>query len=219
MKTLIQFSLIFLMVGLLASCKSDAKKANANSAAKPATSSSSAETYKIDPGAKMTWIGSKLTGKHNGEISINNGAFKVVNNKLTGGIFSIDMASINCKDLDASSGKGKLEGHLKSPDFFDVAKFPTATFEITKVVEVKNNPKVTHNIYGNLTLKGVTKNINFLTKMAISKGSLIATVPNFKIDRTAFNVKYGSKKFFDNLKDKAIMDEIELGIPGLTAKK
>lgn len=219
MKTLIQFSLIFLMIGLLASCKSDANKTTANSAAKPAANSSAAATYKIDPGAKMTWTGSKLTGKHIGDISINNGAFKVVNNKLVGGIFSLDMATINCTDLDASSGKEKLEGHLKSPDFFDVAKYPTAKFEITKVVEVKNNPKITHNIYGNLTLKDVTKNINFNTKMAISDGKLIATVPNFKIDRTAFNVKYGSKKFFDNLKDKAIMDEIMLGITGLTAKK
>lgn len=207
------------MIGLLASCKSDGKTTKANSPAAPAATSGEGETYTLNPGAKMTWTGSKLTGKHTGDINITGGSFKVANNTITGGNFTIDMGSINCTDLDASSGKGKLEGHLKSPDFFDVAKYPTAKFEITKVVAVKNNPQITHNIFGNLTLKDVTKNIGFNTKLAISKGNLIATVPNFKIDRTAFNVKYGSKKFFDNLKDKAIMDEIELGITGLTAKK
>lgn len=218
MKSLIQFSTIMLLIGLMASCKSDSKKPAANDPAKPATTAG-AEVYKIVPGTLVNWGGRKLGGGHVGTIKVSGGQFNVVNNALSGGNFTIDMSSLACTDLDEKSGKGKLEGHLKSPDFFDVAKYPTAKFEITKVVAVKNNPNITHNIFGNLTLKDVTKNIGFNTKLAIAKGSIIAMVPNFKIDRTAFNVKYGSKKFFDNLKDKAIADEIELGIKQITAKK
>ncbi len=218
MKSIIQFSTIILLISLMASCKSDSKTTTANDPAKAATTAG-AEVYKIAPGTLMNWGGRKIGGGHVGTIKISGGEFQVVNNALAGGNFTIDMNSLVCTDLDDKSGKGKLEGHLKSPDFFDVAKYGTAKFEITKVVPIKNNPNVTHNIFGNLTLKDVTKNIGFTTKLAIAKGNLIAMVPNFKIDRTAFNVKYGSKKFFDNLKDKAINDEITLGIKQITAKK
>jgi len=219
MKTLIQFSLIFLLIGLFSSCKSDANKNSANTATKPAANSASAEIYKITPGIKINWIGRKVTSSHKGTIKISSGEIQVENNTIKGGNFTIDMTSIENTDLDASSGKAKLEGHLKSPDFFDVAKYPTAKFEITKVVAVKNNPSITHNIFGNLTLKDVTKNIGFNTKLAIKDGALLAIIPNFKIDRTAFNVEYGSGKLADAIKDKVILDEIELGISALTAKK
>jgi len=206
------------MLGMLASCKSDAKKTNANPAA-PAATSDSGEAYKIAPGTKINWMGQKVTGKHMGTINISEGQLMVANNTITGGNFTIDMNSINCTDLDEKSGKTKLEGHLKSPDFFDVAKYPTAKFEITKVVTVKNNPNITHNIFGNLTLKDVTKNIAFNTKLVVSDGKLISTVPNFKIDRTVFNVEYNSGKLTGIAKDKIILDEIQLGIPQLAAAK
>lgn len=206
----------------MASCKSDAKKPTTNTPATSTTTTSTSgkgEVYKITPGAKMNWGGRKVGGGHVGTIDISGGEFLVDKNTITGGSFTIDMNSIVCTDLDEKSGKAKLEGHLKGPDFFDVKKYPTAKFKITKVVAVKNNPNLTHNIFGDLTLKDVTKNIGFNTKLAVSDGNLAAIVPNFKIDRTVFNVKYGSSKFFDNLKDKVIRDEIDLGIKAIAAKK
>lgn len=151
--------------------------------------------------SKVIWKGYKVTGSHEGTIAIQSGTLKFEADALVGGEFVIDMTSINNSDLQGES-KDKLEGHLKSDDFFGVEKFPTATL-IFKNVEVagKNSYKVT----GDLTIKGKTNPVTFDFSVYGNKAN--ATI---KIDRSKYDVKYGSSSFFDNLKDKVIYDEFDL---------
>ncbi|CAM1349642.1 YceI family protein [Tenacibaculum insulae] len=151
--------------------------------------------------SKVVWKGYKVTGSHQGTITIKSGHLNFTDNKLTGGKFTMDMASINNTDLDGEY-KGKLEGHLKSDDFFGVKKFPTAVLVFKKVKYTgKNSYKVT----GDLTIKGKTNSVKFTLSVYGNKAST-----SLKIDRSKFDVKYGSTSFFDNLKDKAIYDEFDL---------
>lgn len=142
-------------------------------------------------------MGSKPTGQHEGIFKVQEGKLLVKDNALTGGSFLIDMNSLNNLDLTDAEYKAKLEGHLKSPDFFDVAKFPTAKFEITGVENFVADSSskdlvtkdATHLIKGNLTLKDSTKNISFPAKITASTGKLIAAA-NFNIDRTEWGMNY-----------------------------
>lgn len=166
-------------------------------------------TYKVDP-AKSTvlWKGYKVTGSHEGTIGLTDGNLEYTDDQLTGGTFQIDMTSINCTDLDGK-GKGKLEGHLKSADFFDVANFPNATFKITKVVS--RGMAGDYKIVGELTIKDTTKEVKFLTKVT-DDGAGKTAVASTTIDRSDFNVRYGSGSFFDNLGDRTIYDDFDLTI-------
>lgn len=155
--------------------------------------------YTVDvANSSVAWTGSKANGKHNGIISLKSGAFKLHDGVLGGGSFEIDMNSLVCKDLE---GKGKegLEGHLKAPDFFDVAKNPSATFAITAMTAIENVKASTdvdaptHEIAGNLTLKGVTKNVSFPAKVVDQNGAF-ALKANFNIDRTQWGIVYGEGK-------------------------
>ncbi len=153
--------------------------------------------------SKVTWKAYKVTGSHLGEVSIKSGNLIFDNEKLTGGKFEIDMTSISVTDLEGDY-KNKLEGHLKSDDFFGVSSFPKASLVFTKVKATgKNSYKVT----GNITIKGKTEKITFDLSVYGSKANA-----SLKIDRTKFDVKYGSASFFDGLKDKAIYDEFELNV-------
>lgn len=164
--------------------------------------------------SEVTWKGYKVTGEHAGTIALKNGNFTYEGETLTGGSFEIDMTSIKCTDLTGEYA-GKLEGHLKSDDFFGVATFPTAKFEITKVV---SRGKVgDYKITGNLTIKETTKEIRFNANVDNTTGVPVATA-NITIDRSDFNVKYGSGSFFDDLGDKTIYDEFELGLKLVGAK-
>ncbi len=166
-------------------------------------------TINVDTTAsQVTWKGYKVTGEHTGTIGVKNGNFVYDGAILTGGAFEIDMASITCTDLPEKAG-GKLVGHLKSDDFFGVATHPTAKFEITKVVS--RGKAGDYKVTGNLTIKEMTKEIRFNTTVDNSTGVPVATA-DITIDRSDFNVKYGSGSFFDNLGDKTIYDEFDLGL-------
>ncbi|OUR99309.1 lipid-binding protein [Flavobacteriales bacterium 33_180_T64] len=151
----------------------------------------------------ITWTGHKVTGSHEGTINLTAGNLIFDGNTLTGGSFTMDMTSINVTDIEAGQGKEKLEGHLKSDDFFGTSNHPSATFKITSVDGKNGKYKVT----GNLTIKGKSHQSTFNMNVTES----IATA-NFKIDRTKYDIKYGSSSFFDNLKDKAISDEFDLNV-------
>ncbi len=159
------------------------------------------KTEKTVTNSKVVWKGYKVLGSHEGTIDISSGSLTFDDEQLVGGKFSIDMTSINCTDLEGDY-KGQLEGHLKSGDFFDVEKFPTATLNITKA---KKSGKNAYNIKADLTIKDVTKEVSFTASVYGSKATA-----NIKIDRTDFNVKYGSASFVKGLKDKAIYDEFDL---------
>jgi len=151
--------------------------------------------------SKVTWKGYKVTGSHTGNITIKSGKLVFDKEVLTGGNFVIDMTTIYVTDLEGEY-KGKLEGHLKSDDFFGVAKFPSASLNFTKV---KSTGKNSYKITGDITIKGKTESISFNLSVYGNKANA-----SLKIDRTKFDVRYGSKSFFDGLKDKAIYDEFDL---------
>jgi polyisoprenoid-binding protein YceI len=163
--------------------------------------------------SKIKWTGKKVTGQHNGYIKISNGEILVDNNKITGGRIEIDMKSIVNEDQKDEESNKKLVGHLSSPDFFDVAKFPTAKIEITKVDALNDDtkPNANFSVTGNLTIKDITKSITFPAEIKIENG-ILTVKSDFDIDRTDWNIKYGSGKFFENLGDKVINDKFNLNL-------
>lgn len=168
------------------------------------------EVFKVDTKAsKIEWTGEKVTGKHTGTVAISSG--EVVNNHgKIGGNFVMDMTSITVTDLTGEK-KGKLEGHLKSDDFFGVQKFPTSKFEIISVTPKSGVTAGSPNfdVKGNLTIKGITKEITF-PAMIKFEGGKMTTEGELKVDRSKFDVRYGSKTFFEDIGDKAIYDEFTL---------
>ncbi len=157
----------------------------------------------------ITWKGYKVTGSHVGTLKVKNGKLDFTDDALVGGSFDIDMKSLQVTDLKAGRGKEKLEGHLNSSDFFDVENHSTANFKITKVTS--RGMAGDYKIKGELTIKGVSKEIKFNAKVGEENGKKIATA-DITIDRTDYNVQYGSGNFFKNLGDKTIYDEFDLSI-------
>lgn len=173
------------------------------------------DVYTVDvTKSKIEWIGRKVTGQHAGEIKIASGTLSADGKNLTRGSFNINMTSMTCTDLDATSG-GKLLGHLKSEDFFSTEKNPVSKFVITKVTPT-GDEKAT--IDGKLTIKGITRPISFVASVKQQDDFIVAVAKGIKVDRTKYNIKYGSKNFFASIGDKAIDDEFELTI-NLVAKK
>jgi polyisoprenoid-binding protein YceI len=166
-----------------AAAVSSATNAPTNSVKAPAPEASAHYFAFGTNSGTIEFIGSKVTGKHNGGFANFVGEFKVVDGRLAdaGNKVVIDATSIWADD-------GRLTGHLKSPDFFDVAKFPTATFVSTSVDQKGDGSTVT----GNLTLHGVTKQISFPAKIQVSEKS-VNVVAEFFLKRFDFDIKYPGK--------------------------
>jgi polyisoprenoid-binding protein YceI len=164
--------------------------------------------------SQIVWKGHKVTGSHEGKLSLKSGALEFDSkNTLTGGRFEIDMASMTNTDLSGGSSD-KLLGHLKSDDFFSVDKYPVSTFVITKATKVKGN---TYKLTGDLTIKGITNPVSFNAEVTNSNTGSKATAA-IKVDRTLYDVRYGSGKFFENLGDKAIYDHFDLEVELVLSK-
>ena len=151
--------------------------------------------------SKVVWKGYKVTGSHEGTIALESGSLSFEGDKLVGGEFVIDMTTINSTDLQGEY-KDKLDGHLKSDDFFGVTKHPKASLVFTKV---KASGKNAYEVTGDLTIKGKTHPVSFVISIYGNKATT-----SLKVDRTKYDVRYGSTSFFDGLKDKAIYDEFDL---------
>lgn len=171
----------------------------------------SGATLKVDTlNSNVQWTAYKVTGQHNGVVNIKSGALTYDEKGFfAGGSFEIDMTSIKCLDLQGETA-GKLEGHLKSDDFFGIAKFPTAKFVITKVIP-RGKPGE-YKVIGNLTIKSTTKEIKFDALLQEAEGGKIVATGDIKIDRSDFDVRYGSGSFFEGLGDKTIYDEFDLKV-------
>lgn len=217
------------------SCGSNNKTVE-TSEAKEVSESAEATSISVNTdNSVVTWIGSKPAGKHNGTIGIAGGEVLVSNGAVVGGSFDIDINSLAVLDLPADSEwNGKLKGHLMSADFFDAENFPGAKFEITgatpfaqaqleadkdefatefapaSLSEVMvENP--THFISGNLTLRGVTKNITFPAAVSLENGSVKAKA-NFNINRIDWNLTYQDESgVADKAKDKFIYNTVNVG--------
>ena len=181
-------------------------------------------TYVIDPqSSDVKWKGSKPTGVHNGVVPISGGTVTVQDGNVTGGTVEINMQGLTVLDLEGDS-KMKLEAHLKGSDptkeqdFFNVDKYPKATYAITSVSPLSNDADGTHMVNGNLTIKDITKPVSFKARISMGDGKLTATTPEFGVDRTEYDIKFKSQKFFNNLRDDFINDEFKLQI-NVTANK
>ncbi len=192
------------------------------------TKTMAASVYNVaTEGDEIAWEGYKtfnVGDAHNGTIQVSEGSFKVEDGSLVGGEFTIDMTSINDLDLAESPDyKEKLEGHLKSKDFFAVDSFPTAKFVITgaEAVSADDTTGATHHVTGNLTLRGITKSITIPAEVNMTEDMIAFNTPEFVIDRSQWNVRFRSTaftEFADIAKDKVIDNNIKLQI-NLEAKK
>jgi len=159
-------------------------------------------TFDIDK-SSIIWTGKNIVNKsHYGSLSFVEADIKFDNSGDISGFFKVDLNSLNVLDLQGD-WKKNLEGHLKSDDFFAVDKFRYATLELL-------SSSLNDDYYlveGNITIKGITKSVSF---------KMYKNDNNFKVsmvfDRSDFNVKYGSGKFFENLGDNMILDQVELVI-------
>lgn len=199
------FSLSVLAV--LATACNNAPEADAATTAEAQTAAAAAgANYTIDTTTSVVeWLGTKPVGKHHGTFKIKNGEFSIADNNITAGKFTIDVNSLTDLDMEGDQ-KANLENHLKSADFFDVAKYPNASFEITGVEAVSGDSTATHKISGNLTLKDSTKNVSFPAKVAVNDNKVTATA-NFNIDRTQWGMFYGNDQ---SLGDKFIRPEVNI---------
>lgn len=164
-----------------------------------------AKEVKVDiKKSTINWTGKKVTGQHTGTIDLKSANLYMEDGNITGGKFVIDMTTITVTDLSGST-KGKLEGHLSSDDFFGVATYPEAIVEITNAS--KTDKPNTYNIDADVTIKGITEPVSFVATVTDNNATADITV-----DRSKFNVRYGSGSFFDGLGDKMIYDDFELSV-------
>lgn len=172
-------------------------------------------TYKLDNAAtSVKWIGKKIMGEHSGNVSTKEGFLTLNGDVITAGEITVDMSTITCTDIPATDEyNAKLVGHLKSPDFFNVEKFPTAKLVIKSSEKTKKGLK----IKGDLTFIGKTNPIEFEAAVTNAKGAFNAK-SDVVLDRTKWDLKYGSEDFFKGLGDKAIKNEFTLSV-NITAKK
>ena len=172
-------------------------------------------TFKVDADkSKIEWTGKKVTGQHTGTIKLASGEVVTNGKTPTGGKFTIDMTSMTSTDLQGG-GADKLLGHLKSDDFFGTEKYPTSTFTATKITPAGAN-KV--NVTGNLTIKGKTAAITFPATYTLAGNTLTVVAPEVKVDRTVYDIRYGSKSFFESIGDKAIDNEFLLNVTLVATK-
>lgn len=218
------FTTCFFVSLLLTACKAKTDDSNTDAENTEANVNPIDGAYTIDPAtSEIKWQGSKPTGVHNGIVPISAGNFTVENGLVTQGTIEINMAGITVLDLEGDS-KNNLEGHLrgtvagKEEDFFNTTKYPKATYTVTSSSALDNDPDGTHMINGNLTIKDITKPVSFKAKINTDGNTFSATTPQFVVDRTEFDIKFMSTKFFDNLRDDFINDEFKLQI-NVNAKK
>ncbi|MDD4756361.1 MAG: YceI family protein [Prolixibacteraceae bacterium] len=167
----------------------------------------SASNYEIDKSeSHVKWTGKKVAGTHYGTISLKKGKLEVQDGIIQSGIFEMDMNSIVNEDLNNVAMNKKLVGHLKSDDFFSVDNYPVSTLVIREVKVKSDNEQIFN---GDLTIKGITKPVTFHADVSNQNGKLTAK-GTIEIDRTLYDIKYGSGKFFASLGDNMIYDTFSL---------
>jgi len=203
---------LVIVTGLTISVTSCKKTTETTEAGEVAETSAEAITYIVDvENSTIEWkAGTVIPGKaHNGTISISSGEVNVKEGVLEAGSFVLDMTSIAVSDLDEENGKSYLEAHLKgtnedgsADDFFNTTQFPEGKFEITAVTN--------EGLDGNLTLKGITKNIKVPAKITVNNNEVTIASEPFFIDRTQWNVNFRNQSMADVAKDKVIKNDVEI---------
>lgn len=223
----------FLLIGTLFafSCTQNPKsdEAQVGEAQEVTAPAETAATLSVNKEASdVTWVGTKPTGRHDGKFPITGGTINVENSEIVGGTITMDLANLEITDAEISEeDRGKLSGHLKSNDFFNVESFPEAKFVITSVQpytagnaanenaddadsEFKlANP--THTVTGNLTLRDTTNSISFPAVINVTDDQVTAKA-KFNIDRTDWGVSYGDEDAVaDKARDSFIYNKVNLG--------
>ncbi len=156
--------------------------------------------------SKVKWEGKKVTGKHTGTISCESGLLTVSKDKVISGSIVIDMKTIVDEDLTDPEWNKKLIGHLSSDDFFSIAKFPRASMVVNKVTSLSGDD---YHFLADLTIKGITKPVEFNAKVKVN-GDQLSAKGVITVNRTLYDIKYGSGSFFQGLGDKMISDDFTL---------
>ena len=167
----------------------------------------------------IKWKGSKVTEGHEGVIQIAEGFLMIDHGTLVGGHIDINMNSISNTDMEGRM-KARIEGHLKSDDFFYVEKFPISTLKISEVIKdssTEGDMASSYTIVADLTIKEITNTIEFVADININRNQFSATA-KIKIDRTEWDIKYNSGNYFKDLGDKLILDAIEFDISLVSVK-
>jgi polyisoprenoid-binding protein YceI len=151
--------------------------------------------------SSLSWLGKKVTGEHFGSIKLKDASFSFADGVLTGGKAVVDMTTISVEDVTDAEKNADLVGHLSTEDFFNAAKYPEATLVITG--------SENGNAFGELSIKDSTHVVEFPYILTESETD-VTLEGTVVVDRTLYDIKYGSGKFFQNLGDKAINDEFEL---------
>lgn len=197
-----------LLSSMWVSCANSGPEAE-NAAVEEVVTSEDAASFVISTNTPIKWLGKKLTGEHYGTIATSAGELYVTDNALSGGKFKLDMNSITVLDITDPDKNADLTDHLKSDDFFAAANHPEGMFEITGVeaLTAQDDMGNTHLISGNLTLKGIVQGIRFPAYIQLNEENIQAKA-EFNIDRTLWDIRYRSGKFFPELGDKVINDQI-----------
>lgn len=153
----------------------------------------------------IRWYGEELTGKtHFGNLSFKEGRIELQDGLIIGGNFVVNMTSLSVEDLSGGA-KARLEGHLRSDDFFSVDKYPEATLKISQKAKVEGDLQ---KLYGELTIKGIKHAVDFSIILVDKK----TATANLTFDRSKYNVRFRSGSFFENLGDKLILDDIRMEV-------
>ncbi|QTY27183.1 YceI family protein [Flavobacterium sp. CS20] len=205
------------LINLTFGCKSDQKqKKTKETEVTPKTENDISGQYKVDENSSIiNWIGSKPARKHTGIIKVKSGEMSFENGKLVSGKFTIDMNSINVRDLEGQD-KIDLENHLKGSiegkedHFFNVEEYPYAFFKITSVEPFEGK----HKIKGDLEIKGITNSVEFVSEINFGNDNQAVKLisEEFSIDRTEWDIEFMSKSVFDDLKDNFINDNIQIQV-------
>ena len=153
----------------------------------------------------IRWYGEELTGKtHFGNLSFKEGRIELQDGLIIGGNFVVNMTSLSVEDLSGGA-KARLEGHLRSDDFFSVDKYPEATLKISQKAKVEGDVQ---KLYGELTIKGIKHAVDFSIILVDKK----TATANLTFDRSKYNIRFRSGSFFENLGDKLILDDIRMEV-------
>jgi polyisoprenoid-binding protein YceI len=167
------------------------------------------DIYKVDTAAtNIVWVGKKVTGEHTGTVKAKSGSFTVKDGMITAGEVVIDMTSITVTDLTDKEYNAKFIGHITSPDFFDTTKHPESKFVVKSVKKTSKGQEIS----GDFTMIGKTKPLKFIATDVKADGKELTASAALVIDRTKWDLKYGSGSFFKGLGDKAINNEFTLNV-------
>lgn len=169
--------------------------------------------------SRIEWTGRNLTGAHSGTMKLRRGEIEVRAGKPVNARFTLDMRSIENTDIDDADMRAMLVQHLQSDDFFEVEKFPEAEFRLTRIEPLAGDitpGSPNTQVSGELTLKDVTRELTFPAMLGPTPDGMLAADAHFDIDRTLWNVRYGSGKFYEKLGKHLVNDTISLGLKIVT---